>query len=209
MKQELERSNKLGEFDVAELRLFYLGRELKNGGRSLESLGVGTHNVNVIHVHPAKSASSTWKAAPVPARAAASSAPSRLARSLAAAASRRVGFAMMPPSAAAARPMTAGYNPSSTFPVRSLESFLLRGAAPGPPSSNDVIEIDDDEVKVASQPRSDSTNLLAGLRSAMAGPRNTEVFNVDDDEDDDGDDVEDDDVVVMETRPAAKRQRHE
>jgi hypothetical protein len=210
LKEELQRSNKLGQFDVAELRLFYLGRELKNGGRSLESLGVGTHNVNVIHVHPAKSASSTWKAAPVPARAATSSVTSRFASSLAAAASRRVGFGMMPPSAAAARPMMAGYSPSTSFPRGSFESFLLRGPAPGPPpsSSNEVIEIDDDDVKVASQPRANNTSLLAGIRSAMAGPRNNEVFNVDDD---DGGGVEDadDDVVVVETRPAAKRQRHE
>jgi len=69
LKEKLVQSAKLGKFGVGELRLFYLGRELKNGGRSLENLGVGSlHDVNVIHVHPTRVASATWTAPPLPRR---------------------------------------------------------------------------------------------------------------------------------------------
>lgn len=42
------------EFDIASdesQRIFYMGRELKSGGRSLEKLGLGRFNNNVLHVH--------------------------------------------------------------------------------------------------------------------------------------------------------------
>jgi hypothetical protein len=41
----------LGSIPSTYQRVFYLGKELKNGGRSLEALGVGRHGINVIHVH--------------------------------------------------------------------------------------------------------------------------------------------------------------
>ena len=42
------------EFDIASdesQRIFYMGRELKSGGRSLLKLGLGRFNNNVLHVH--------------------------------------------------------------------------------------------------------------------------------------------------------------
>lgn len=42
------------EFDIASdesQRIFYMGRELKSGGRSLQKLGLGRFNNNVLHVH--------------------------------------------------------------------------------------------------------------------------------------------------------------
>jgi hypothetical protein len=41
----------LGSIPSTYQRVFYLGKELKSGGRSLEALGVGCHGINVIHVH--------------------------------------------------------------------------------------------------------------------------------------------------------------
>jgi hypothetical protein len=41
-----------GEFDVSSnQRLFYMGRELKSGGRSLSKLGLGKFAANVLHLH--------------------------------------------------------------------------------------------------------------------------------------------------------------
>lgn len=40
------------EFGVSEhQRIFYMGRELKSGGRSLERLGLGRSGNNVLHMH--------------------------------------------------------------------------------------------------------------------------------------------------------------
>ena len=34
-----------------EQRIFYLGRELKTGNRTLSALGIGNHNIFVLHLH--------------------------------------------------------------------------------------------------------------------------------------------------------------
>lgn len=212
LKQELVASSKLGIFDIGELRLFYLGRELKNGGRTLENLGVGSREVNVIHVHPAKSASATWKApelsSHVPSRGVAAARPQPSAG--------QIRF-MHPPVATAATSIPivmAGFNPTA-LGTGNISSLLRRAQQP-PPTGRDheVIEIgDDDEVKVGgvNQPRVDGANLLASLRSAVAPSRNNnhEVVNIDDDHEEDDDD-DSDDCVVLGTvdPPEAKRQRY-
>lgn len=212
-----------------ELRLFYLGRELKNGGRSLENLGVGSHAVNVIHVHLSKSAFATWKSSSTESSTQAAPARAMLAPVAA------VARFMQPPAAsssavASAVPMRmAGFN-SGPLGSGSFSSFLRRAQRQQPAlGGNEVIEIDDDddddndEVRIDGQPRVDGANVLTGLRGAIAPPQNQEVVDIDDDDDDnddddddeeyDEDDVEDedendDDCVVVVPAPAAKRPRH-
>uniref|UniRef100_A0A7S3L782 Ubiquitin-like domain-containing protein n=1 Tax=Amphora coffeiformis TaxID=265554 RepID=A0A7S3L782_9STRA len=221
LKDELVRSAKLGKFDAGELRLFYLGRELKNGGRSLESLGVGLHDVTVIHVHPAKSASATWKAAPLPPRSAAA-APTGMARFL------------QPLPGGAMSAIAFGRAPTS-FASFLRQSALSSSAGDGNNNNNntsggEVIEIgeeEEEEVGVSDgatatsgeTPASNATDLLASLRTAMnhhaaaaaaaasssRHNNNSEIVNVDDG-DDDGDECV---VVGTLSARAAKRRRHE
>lgn len=54
LKENVASIRSLGSIPSSQQRVFYLGGELKNGGRSLEALGVGRHGVNVIHVHNTK-----------------------------------------------------------------------------------------------------------------------------------------------------------
>lgn len=54
LKENVSTITSLGSIPSSQQRVFYLGGELKNGGRSLEALGVGRHGVNVIHVHNTK-----------------------------------------------------------------------------------------------------------------------------------------------------------
>ena len=54
LKEHVSSMTSLGSIPSSQQRVFYLGGELKNGGRSLEALGVGRHGVNVIHVHNTK-----------------------------------------------------------------------------------------------------------------------------------------------------------
>ena len=77
LKQLIAKSSKLGNpIRKEHQRLFHMGRELKTGGRSLESLGVGKFGVFIVHVHctvvqQSKKRSSSSRAGPSPAVAAA------------------------------------------------------------------------------------------------------------------------------------------
>jgi len=52
VKDLISHSASLGNVPPSDQRLFYLGRELKNAGRSLERLGIGQrYGIGVIHVH--------------------------------------------------------------------------------------------------------------------------------------------------------------
>mmetsp|Transcript_22178 Transcript_22178/g.40298 ORF Transcript_22178/g.40298 Transcript_22178/m.40298 type:complete len:142 (-) Transcript_22178:136-561(-) len=51
LKQKISTNSSLGPIDPAYQRLFHLGRELKSGGRSLKSLGVGRFSNFLLHLH--------------------------------------------------------------------------------------------------------------------------------------------------------------
>ena len=234
LKEEVVRSSKLGKFELSELRLFYLGRELKNGGRSLESLGVGAYDVNVIHVHPAKIASATWKAPPT------MSNNNSTPTAAVAPTSTLGGLAQLMQPAGNSNglpPLMAGFQAAAFGPSSNSFASLLRrtaeaaaataaardstpAAAPAArPDNNEVIEIgdedddeDDDEVEVTSGP---PANLLTSLRQTGTLLNQNEVVdlggNDDDDDDVDEDESDDDECVVVGTVPPpnAKRQRYE
>lgn len=44
-------AHEFGHSSDARQRLFYMGRELKSGGRSLSKLGLGKSSNNVLHMH--------------------------------------------------------------------------------------------------------------------------------------------------------------
>jgi hypothetical protein len=44
----------LGPIETKHQRLFHLGRELKNGGRTLSTLGLGRYHNFVLHLHSTK-----------------------------------------------------------------------------------------------------------------------------------------------------------
>mmetsp|Transcript_1082 Transcript_1082/g.2976 ORF Transcript_1082/g.2976 Transcript_1082/m.2976 type:complete len:176 (-) Transcript_1082:242-769(-) len=54
LKGRLEGSKKMGRIQVRHQRIFFMGRELKTSGRSLDKLGVGALGVNVLHLHSRK-----------------------------------------------------------------------------------------------------------------------------------------------------------
>ena len=49
--KDLIDTSPLGPLRREEQRLFYLGKEIKTGNRSLETLGIGRFNVFSIHLH--------------------------------------------------------------------------------------------------------------------------------------------------------------
>ena len=51
LKTIISCNKDLNRIPVQHQRLFYLGREMKTAGRSLEALGVGRFGVHIIHVH--------------------------------------------------------------------------------------------------------------------------------------------------------------
>jgi len=51
LKIAISETPKLGSLLPQNQRLFFLGRELKTNGRSLERLGVGNFGIRVVHVH--------------------------------------------------------------------------------------------------------------------------------------------------------------
>lgn len=53
LKQKLAEDDCFGQkgATVNRQRIFYLGRELKSGGRSLSNLGLGKYNINVLHLY--------------------------------------------------------------------------------------------------------------------------------------------------------------
>jgi hypothetical protein len=51
LRDAIATDGTLGPMKRNEQRLFYLGRELKTGNRTLSALGIGNHNVFVLHLH--------------------------------------------------------------------------------------------------------------------------------------------------------------
>ena len=51
LKTAISQSPKLGSIPPKNQRLFFLGRELKTNGRSLEGLGVGNFGIHAVHLH--------------------------------------------------------------------------------------------------------------------------------------------------------------
>ncbi len=51
LRDAISTNDILGPIQRSEQRLFYLGRELKTGNRTLSTLGIGNHNIFVMHLH--------------------------------------------------------------------------------------------------------------------------------------------------------------
>lgn len=61
LKAEIEECDALGNIPTSNQRIFFLGREIKTNGRSLETLGVGRFNIMVLHVHNTRPGSKSKK----------------------------------------------------------------------------------------------------------------------------------------------------
>lgn len=51
LRDAIATDGTFGPMKRNEQRLFYLGRELKTGNRTLSALGIGNHDVFVLHLH--------------------------------------------------------------------------------------------------------------------------------------------------------------
>lgn len=54
IKTMISKQSELGNIPQRHQRIFFLGREMKTGGRSLEALGVGRFGILTMHVHNRK-----------------------------------------------------------------------------------------------------------------------------------------------------------